>query len=148
MFSRIFIRRRITAQRFLSTKHRFYSTQDSSHDAFILEQEAVKEHARKTADLWRKISIFVCIPALLLSGANALQLCRLFGFVFFIEKIDLRHYEHLSHILEERENDPTPEYSLINIDSDQNIRNKKFFWGDGDKTLFWNDRVNKHKVSE
>jgi len=30
----------------------------------------------------------------------------------------------------------------------QNIRVKKFPWGDGDKTLFWNDRVNYHKKDE
>lgn len=26
----------------------------------------------------------------------------------------------------------------------QNMRAKRFPWGDGDKTLFWNDKVNYH----
>ncbi|KAG4305933.1 hypothetical protein PORY_000843 [Pneumocystis oryctolagi] len=100
-----------------------YSTKVFSNGTYISEQDAVKEHAGKTAELWKKISIFVCIPALILSGINALQLY-------------LKHQEHLSHMLEEQENDTTLEYPY------QNIRSKRFFWGDGDKTLFWNDRVN------
>ncbi|KTW31303.1 uncharacterized protein T551_01375 [Pneumocystis jirovecii RU7] len=132
MFLTAFIRRTISIQRSVPIKHSFYSTGTSSRDAFILEQQAEKEHAGKTANLWRKISILyvladlslfivfsICIPALLLSGANALQLY-------------LKHHDHLSHVLEERENDPTPEYPYL----DQNIRNKKFFWGKQDICMF------------
>merc|ERR1712093_478775 len=46
------------------------------------------------------------------------------------------HWEHMEP-LEER-----PEYPY------QNIRTKNFYWGDGDKTVFWNDKVNYHKKSE
>jgi cytochrome c oxidase subunit 6a len=53
----------------------------------------------------------VCIPALILSGANAYVLWN-------------EHWEHWSHMppLEER-----PEYPY------QNIRTKNYQWGDGDK---------------
>ncbi|OCT48594.1 cytochrome c oxidase subunit VIa [Cladophialophora carrionii] len=46
------------------------------------------------------------------------------------------HWEHWEHMppLEER-----VEYPY------QNIRTRNFFWGDGDKTLFWNNKVNYHK---
>ncbi|KAK1060419.1 Cytochrome c oxidase subunit 6A [Friedmanniomyces endolithicus] len=49
------------------------------------------------------------------------------------------HWEHKSHEppLEEK-----VEYPY------QNIRTKKFFWGDGDKTAFWNTDVNYHKTDE
>lgn len=62
-------------------------------------------------DLWRKLSIYVVIPAVILSSLNAKNLWD-------------AHWEHWSHLppLEER-----PEYPY------QNIRSKNYFWGDGDK---------------
>ncbi|KAI7533054.1 hypothetical protein KC316_g16668, partial [Hortaea werneckii] len=77
-------------------------------------------------DLWRKLSIYVVIPAIAIAGANAYRLW-------------VEHWEHKSHDppLEEQ-----PEYPY------QNIRTKNFFWGDGDKTLFWNPNVNKHNNVE
>ncbi|KAL5331252.1 hypothetical protein ACEPPN_000781 [Leptodophora sp. 'Broadleaf-Isolate-01'] len=64
--------------------------------------------------------------ALLIAGANAYVLWN-------------EHWAHWEHMepLEER-----PEYPY------QNIRTKNFYWGDGDKTAFWNDKVNYHKKSE
>ncbi|QSL64602.1 hypothetical protein MERGE_001903 [Pneumocystis wakefieldiae] len=71
--------------------------------------------------------ISVCIPALLITSLNAYQL-------------HTKHHSEASH-RSESDDDSTPEYPY------QNIRTRRFFWGDGDKTLFWNDRVNKHKIS-
>ncbi|KAF2453030.1 cytochrome c oxidase subunit VIa-domain-containing protein [Lineolata rhizophorae] len=92
-------------------------------NAFNRERAAVKAHAAATSDLWRKLSIYVVIPALLISGANAYRLWN-------------EHWEHWEHMppLEER-----PAYPYLNV------RTKNYFWGDGDKTLFWNDKVNFHK---
>ncbi|KAI0020625.1 mitochondrial cytochrome c oxidase subunit VIa [Xylariomycetidae sp. FL0641] len=89
---------------------------------FIKEREAVKHHAAATTELWRKISIYGVIPCLILAGLNAYNLWT-------------EHWEHWEHLppLEER-----IEYPY------QNIRTKNFPWGDGDKTLFWNDKVNYH----
>ncbi|KFY74106.1 hypothetical protein V498_10001, partial [Pseudogymnoascus sp. VKM F-4517 (FW-2822)] len=66
------------------------------------------------------------IPCLIISGVNAYSLWN-------------EHWEHWAHRepLEER-----PEYPY------QNVRSKNFFWGNGDKTLFWNDVVNYHKPAE
>lgn len=87
----------------------------------------------------------IVIPALCIAGVNAYRLW-------------VEHWEHKAHDvpLEEK-----PEYPY------QNIRTKNFFWGDGDKvcsaamracarrwliclaqTLFWNPKVNYHKVDE
>ncbi|KIX97383.1 uncharacterized protein Z520_06835 [Fonsecaea multimorphosa CBS 102226] len=65
----------------------------------------------------------VVIPCLIIASINAYNLWN-------------EHWEHWSHMppLEER-----VEYPY------QNIRTRNFFWGDGDKTLFWNDQVNYHK---
>ncbi|KAI1405147.1 cytochrome c oxidase-like protein [Hypoxylon fuscum] len=94
----------------------------STENAFIKERQAVKDHAGATTELWRKISIYGVAPALILAGLNAWNLWT-------------EHWEHWEHMppLEER-----VEYPY------QNIRTKNFPWGDGDKTLFWNDSVNYH----
>ncbi|KAK4117598.1 mitochondrial cytochrome c oxidase subunit VIa [Canariomyces notabilis] len=110
---------RYTAQFRAQAQRRFASTQENE---FIRERRHVKEHAGATTELWRKISLYAVPPALLLAGLNAYNLWN-------------EHWEHWSHMppLEER-----VEYPY------QNIRTRNFPWGDGDKTLFWNDNVNYH----
>ncbi|KAF2170374.1 hypothetical protein M409DRAFT_64140 [Zasmidium cellare ATCC 36951] len=112
--------RRVQQKRLQST---LQGTQDN---AFNRERQAVKEHAAATSDLWRKLSIYVVIPSLLIAGVNAYRLWT-------------EHWEHKSHEppVEER-----TEYPYMNI------RTKNFPWGDGDKTLFWNPKVNHHKTDE
>ncbi|KAI0521104.1 cytochrome c oxidase, subunit VIa [Xylaria bambusicola] len=94
----------------------------STENKFVKEREGIKHHAASTTELWRKISIYAVIPVLILSGVNAYNLWN-------------EHWEHWEHMppLEER-----VEYPY------QNIRTKNFPWGDGDKTLFWNSKVNYH----
>ncbi|KAI5464375.1 putative cytochrome c oxidase subunit VIa [Mariannaea sp. PMI_226] len=97
----------------------------ATDNAFVKEREHIKEHARGTTELWKKISYGV-IPALAIAGANAYWLWN-------------EHWDHWSHMppLEER-----TEYPY------QNIRTKNYQWGDGDKTLFWNDKVNYHNPNK
>ncbi|KKY20888.1 putative cytochrome c oxidase subunit [Phaeomoniella chlamydospora] len=91
-------------------------------NAFNREREAVKQHAAETSDLWRRLSIYVVIPTIIIASINAYNLWN-------------EHWEHWEHLppLEER-----TEYPY------QNIRTRNFWFGDGDKTLFWNDKVNYH----
>ncbi|KAK0655441.1 cytochrome c oxidase, subunit VIa [Cercophora newfieldiana] len=91
-------------------------------NAFLRERQAVKDHAAATTELWRKISIYAVLPALVLAGANAYNLWN-------------AHWDHWNHM------PPLPERVEYPY---QNIRTKNFTWGDGDKTLFWNDSVNYH----
>ncbi|KAG5946834.1 hypothetical protein E4U53_006516 [Claviceps sorghi] len=122
MFSRAVARTasRLPAQLRAPVQRRFAST--STENEFIKERQHIKEHAKSTAELWRKISLYGIPVFLVAAGANAWVLWK-------------NHWEHWSHMppLEER-----TEYSY------QNIRSKNFQWGDGDKTLFWNDSVNYH----
>ncbi|OBT49488.1 hypothetical protein VE00_00304 [Pseudogymnoascus sp. WSF 3629] len=101
-------------------------------NAFNRERQAVKDHAAATSVMReqdrrkmveRKTAV---IPCLIVSGVNAYNLWN-------------EHWEHWAHRepLEER-----PEYPY------QNVRSKNYFWGNGDKTLFWNDAVNYHKPAE
>lgn len=114
-----------------AVQRRLASTESSGlhgaeDNAFNRERKAVKDHAAATSDLWRKLSLYVTIPCLLIAGVNAYNLWN-------------EHWSHWEHLppLEDR-----PEYPY------QNIRTKNFFWGDGDKTLFWNPKVNHHKKDE
>ncbi|KAI1203653.1 cytochrome c oxidase, subunit VIa [Nemania serpens] len=93
-------------------QRRLASTEENQ---FVKERRAVKEHATGTTELWRKISLYACVPALIIAGVNAYVLWN-------------EHWEHWSHMppLEER-----VEYPY------QNIRTKNFPFGDGDKTLLY-----------
>ncbi|EKD21540.1 uncharacterized protein L3040_006081 [Drepanopeziza brunnea f. sp. 'multigermtubi'] len=112
-------------------QRRLASTETSAfegaeNNAFNRERKAMKDHAAATSDLWRKLSLYVVPPVLIIASVNAWVLWN-------------EHWEHWEQLppLEERIQYPY-----------QNIRTKNFFWGDGDKTLFWNDKVNYHKKSE
>ncbi|KAI9669139.1 MAG: Cytochrome c oxidase subunit 6A, mitochondrial [Alyxoria varia] len=85
-------------------------------NAFNRERLAVKKHAAATA----AHSHSVVLPALIMGGANT--------WVQWVE-----HWEHQSHEPPVHER---PQYSYMNI------RTKAFPWGDGDKSLFWNDNYN------
>ncbi|RKF83556.1 Cytochrome c oxidase subunit 6A, mitochondrial [Golovinomyces cichoracearum] len=97
-------------------------------NAFNRERQAIKDHAAATSVLHTYGASYLSnhsatIPAILIASINAWVLWK-------------EHWDHFAHLppLEER-----TEYAY------QNIRTKNFFWGDGDKTLFWNDDVNYHK---
>ncbi|RAL68353.1 hypothetical protein DID88_007084 [Monilinia fructigena] len=107
-------------RRFASSESTFTGAENN---AFNRERQAVKDHAASTSDLWRKLSIYATIPCLIIASVNAKILWD-------------EHWDHWNHLepLEER-----TEYPY------QNVRTKNFFWGDGDKTLFWNEKVNYHK---
>lgn len=93
--------------------------------AYLKHSKQVEEHSSKTASLWLKISLFVAVPSIILCGINTY-------------KIEMKHAEHREHLAHIKDEDwpKNREY--------QNIRSKKFFWGDGDKTLFWNDAINRN----
>jgi len=66
--------------------------------------------------LWQKLFIFVCIPAIGLSGLNT----------YLTEKEHLEHYER-------------PEFKPYEY---MRIRTKPFPWGDGSRSLFHNPKFN------
>ncbi|CDS08153.1 hypothetical protein LRAMOSA02101 [Lichtheimia ramosa] len=88
---------------------------------FAQERNAVKEHAGKAADTWKKISLFVCIPALLATGINAYNLA-------------VAHEEHMKHHPHQ-----WVHYPYLNM------RAHDFFWGK--ESLFYNPKVN-HSAAE
>ncbi|GAA5995710.1 cytochrome c oxidase subunit VIa [Rhodotorula paludigena] len=59
----------------------------AAHD-FIKAREAVAEHAKHSAELWRKITYYVAFPSIIIGLLNAKSLAE-------------EHEHHLEHIKEE-----------------------------------------------
>ncbi|KAF8470762.1 cytochrome c oxidase-like protein [Kalaharituber pfeilii] len=83
----------------------------SKENPFLRERKELKEHAAKNADFWRKMALYVSIPALTVAGFNAWKLWN-------------QHWAHQATLPPDTKR---VEYSY------QNIRAKNYFWGDGDK---------------
>ncbi|ORY11535.1 cytochrome c oxidase subunit VIa-domain-containing protein [Clohesyomyces aquaticus] len=116
--ARTALRRRLYSS---ETKQTFVGAEDNE---FNRERARVQEHAAASGELWRKLTIYVAVPCMILASINGKM------------RWDA-HWEHKSHEppLEEK-----PEYSY------QNIRTKNFWWGDGDKASsssapFWRPHV-------
>ncbi|ORX62029.1 mitochondrial cytochrome c oxidase subunit VIa, partial [Hesseltinella vesiculosa] len=88
-----------------------------SSTASAAEQEAIRAHAAKSADTWKKISIFVCIPALAAAGFNAYNLYE-------------KHHEHMLH----------HPHVFVNYEYMNWRAKQEFFWGP--ESLFFNPKVN------
>ncbi|KAI1317218.1 Cytochrome c oxidase subunit 6A, mitochondrial [Mortierella claussenii] len=101
---------------------RFASSATTANAAnpWLAERIAIKEHAGPAADTWRKISIYVCIPALIAASANAYNLYS-------------KHQAHLEHERHEGHHEMI-KYPYMRL------RAKAFPWGDD--SLFFNPDVN------
>ncbi|EPQ30264.1 uncharacterized protein PFL1_02380 [Pseudozyma flocculosa PF-1] len=104
---------------------RGYSTGAATGNEFVAERMHIKEHAAKSADLWRKVSIYVCIPGSIVLGV-------------YIYGIEAEHHAHAMHEFHEN-GEQAPEKTKYEYNT---IRKKAFPWGDGSKTLFHNDIFN------
>ncbi|KAJ7596897.1 cytochrome c oxidase subunit VIa-domain-containing protein [Mycena floridula] len=106
---------------------RGYATEQiptSATSPYLAELEAVEHHAIGTTDLWRKISYFVCVPAI--------AVC-----IAWVYKVEAAHAHHTEHLKEENggELPEIPAYDYLNR------RSKPFPWGPN--SLFFNPHVNK-----
>ncbi|TBU63651.1 cytochrome c oxidase subunit VIa-domain-containing protein [Dichomitus squalens] len=89
------------------------------------QQQALVAHAAETTELWRKISYYVCLPAI---AAGAL----------WVRQVEAEHEEHLHHRIEENGGKlpEPPAYEYLNRRT-----SGAFPWGNN--TLFFNPKVNK-----
>ncbi|KIK70881.1 hypothetical protein GYMLUDRAFT_150285 [Collybiopsis luxurians FD-317 M1] len=114
---------RLIARRTAPTLRRFSTeTPVPGKNAYLANIEAVEHHAAETTDLWRKISWYVCIPAIAVCSA-------------WVYNIEMEHKAHQEH--ERSENDGhisfPPSYEYLNV------RRKPFPWGPN--SLFYNPEV-------
>ncbi|KAK6457697.1 cytochrome c oxidase subunit VIa [Scheffersomyces xylosifermentans] len=94
-------------------------------DAFKKTYEEKVHHSADITKLWKKITYIVALPAILLTAVPVIN-------------TELKHAEHREHLKHLSDEEWPVQYEY------QNIRTHKYFWGDGDKTLFWNSDVNRH----
>ncbi|KAI0788646.1 cytochrome c oxidase, subunit VIa [Abortiporus biennis] len=89
------------------------------------ELAALQAHAGETTEMWRKISFFVCIPAIVVTG-------------IWVYKVEAEHAEHDAHLRAEHggELPEVPAYEYLNK------RSKPFPWGNN--SLFFNPKYNKN----
>lgn len=89
----------------------------ASSYAQMIEEEAA--HAAQTTSMWKKISLFVAIPGVLLTTYNSV----------------MKEQAHHKHI-EEHGRDEFVPYTHLRI------RNKPWPWGDGNHSLVHNPHTN------
>lgn len=94
-------------------------------EEYIKNLEDKTHHSSGITALWKKITYFVAIPVVILTAIP-------------VTKIELDHAKHREHLRHLSDEEWPVQYDHMNI------RTKNFFWGDGDKTLFWNTDVNRH----
>ncbi|CCH60720.1 hypothetical protein TBLA_0D02150 [Henningerozyma blattae CBS 6284] len=94
-------------------------------EQYLKMQNAVKSHAAETAIMWRNVSFFVAFPIIALT-------------VYSVSGIEIEHAHHRKKLRQIPDKNWPIEYDF------QNVRSKPYFWGDGDKTLFWNKGINRH----
>ncbi|MCP8720206.1 MAG: cytochrome c oxidase subunit VIa family protein [Asgard group archaeon] len=110
-------------------KEAAYKPNKAAGEEFIKKYEEKVHHSGDITKLWRKLTYLVAIPAVLLVAIP-------------VGKVELEHAEHRKHQAHMTDDEWPTQYDY------QNIRLKPFFWGDGDKTLFWNSDVNRHVVKD
>jgi len=95
-----------------------------SFQKYLQEDKALQHHAAEASDLWRKISFYVCVPAI--------AVC-----VAWVYNTETEHAAHVEHIKEENggELPETPAFDYMNR------RAKPFPWGPN--SLFFNPHTNK-----
>ncbi|KDN50845.1 mitochondrial cytochrome c oxidase subunit VIa [Tilletiaria anomala UBC 951] len=102
---------------------RQFSTAGAQTNEFIAERQHIKDHAAKSADLWRKVSMYVCLPGALVLGV-------------YIYGIEAEHIHHRDHEIEENGGE-LPERTFYEYN---NIRKKEFPWGK--ESFFHNSKAN------
>ncbi|ORY28615.1 cytochrome c oxidase subunit VIa-domain-containing protein [Naematelia encephala] len=83
----------------------------------------VYEHALHTTELWRRISFYVCLPAVVVCA-------------IYVYKLEKAHEEHHKHLIEAN-GGVEPERKTYSY---MNIRTKPYPWGN--KSLFFNPKTN------
>ncbi|KAJ3550951.1 hypothetical protein NM688_g4967 [Phlebia brevispora] len=100
---------------------------DVAQTSYLEKQAALRSHAAETATMWRKISFYVCLPAI--------AVCTL-----WVVRVEKEHAEHEEHIKAEHggELPAIPDYEYLNR------RAKPFPWGPN--SLFFNPKVHLNSV--
>ncbi|PWO00491.1 mitochondrial cytochrome c oxidase subunit VIa [Tilletiopsis washingtonensis] len=104
-------------------QHARFASSDALGQELLAERKHAVEHAAGSADLWRKISMYVCLPGSIVLGV-------------YIYQIEAAHIAHRDHELHENDGkvDPGPRYEY------RDRRVKPFAWGNN--SFFFNPKAN------
>lgn len=117
---------KVIGRRFQSNLDKLAYTPDPAKGAeFKAHLEAVEKHAGGSSNNWKKVSFFLAAPIIAATAVNT----------WFVEAEHAEHREHTKHLSDEEW--PVAAYPYLNV------RRVDFFWGDGNKTLFWNSDCNR-----
>lgn len=105
-----------------------YPADPAAGKAFINHEKQVEAHAGQTGKFWGKVCLFIVVPAIVVTAYHS----------YVVEEKHIKHFDEHPRL---PDSELPPDYDY------QNVRKNKFFWGDGDKTLFWSDKFN-HKKGE
>ncbi|KAJ7487489.1 X15341 cytochrome C oxidase subunit [Mycena galericulata] len=89
---------------------------------WLANQKAIQHHALQTTDFWRKMSYYVCIPALAVFGT-------------YVYNVEIEHKAHNEHLMAENDGKlpQPPRYEYLNV------RRKPYPWGPN--SLFFNPKT-------
>jgi len=112
------------AARIISRTRPYSLVVDAPSSEWVSKREAIKHHAAGTTALWRRISLFVCIPTTV-------------AIIAWVRNVEAEHAEHQEHLKKEHGGHlpEVPAYEYLNK------RAKPFPWGNN--SLFFNPHVNK-----
>ncbi|KAJ7103630.1 X15341 cytochrome C oxidase subunit [Mycena belliarum] len=93
-----------------------------AREKWVAEQHAIEHHALQTTDFWRKMSYYVCLPALAVFGT-------------YVYNVEIEHAAHNEHLMAENDGKlpQPPRYEYLNK------RNKPYPWGPN--SLFFNPKT-------
>lgn len=107
------------------SENAFPKADKQAGEAFKKTYEGKVAHSGTVSNTWKRLTYIVALPAILLAAIP-------------VGNVELKHADHRKHLREVPDDEWPTQYDY------QNIRSRKFFWGDGDKTLFWNPDINRH----
>ncbi|KAJ7071128.1 mitochondrial cytochrome c oxidase subunit VIa [Mycena amicta] len=90
---------------------------------WLAEQQAIQTHALQTTDFWRKMSYYVCLPALAIFGT-------------YVYNVEIEHKAHNAHLMAENDGKlpQPPRYEYLN-------RRTKGPYPWGPNSLFFNPQT-------
>ncbi|QPG75961.1 hypothetical protein FOA43_003347 [Brettanomyces nanus] len=121
--ARVFGRRMNSSASKLEKK--VFVSQPAEGKKFTKNVEDIVAHSKAGAATWKKITMLMALPAVGLAA-------------FAVYGVEKEHAANRKRLVALPDDQWPKSYPY------QNVRKNDFFWGDGDKTLFWNEGVNRH----
>lgn len=84
-----------------------YAADSAAGKAYIALEESTAHHSKATAELWKKISIFIVAPIVALTA-------------YHVYSVEMEHFEHLAAHPRKPDDELPKEYDY------QNVRNSKY----------------------